>query len=339
MFRKKYIRLLTAIFIGALSIQTASARTRLRDSTVQEISAAVASNRYDDAIRWSRNIIEADSSDPSGYFLLGAVYQCLSEEYRTDIYNEEIDDMLTHAIDRSNELKETDPDDPELYFISGAALGYRAIHRAFHGRWFKAFRDGLRCSSHLNESLEIDSTYYDAYWGLGSYKYYRTVYAKNFLWLPFVSDQREEGIAMIRKAIANGNLAGRMAREAFLRIYWSEKRHDDLINLADSLYGGLPDDAYILTYYLEGLLATDRLDEAEEKLMELKGTWKMSPYYDAAGVLESEYFMARVEYQRGDVATARKILEYIIEREDLRDTNAYFEETYEKAKKFLKEIK
>jgi len=335
----KLIPVYIILFNLVLVHNPARARIRLKDSSVYEISIAVSTNRYGDAIALSQKIVDSDTANPVGYFLLGAVYQNLSEEYRNDSFNEKIDYYLTEAIERSNQMKDIEPDNPELYFISGAALGYRAIHRAFHGHWFKAFGDGLKCSSHLNKSLELDSTYYDAHWGKGAYLYYRTIKAKDFLWLPFVSDRREEGMAMIRKAIAHGNLARQLAHESFLRIYWTEERNGDLLSLADSLYTGLPDDPYILIYYVEGLLAQGRLDEAEEKLMELKAAWKNSPYYDDAGVMEGEYLMARLAYQKGDIEMAEKILEYIIDREDLRDTNAYFAETYDKAKDFRKKIR
>jgi len=339
MVGRKLIPVCLSIFFFIVSGHSAFSRTNLKDSVAYNISVAVASNRYDDAIAASKTIVETDSSNPVGYFLLGAVYQNLSEEYRNDSFKKEIDYYLTRAIDRSNDLKDAEPDNAELYFISGASHGYRAIHRAFHGRWYKAFRDGLKCSSHLDKSLELDSTYYDAYWGMGSYLYYRTIKARDFLWLPFISDQREKGMKMIKKAIVHGNLAGQLAREAFLRIYWIEERYDDLLSLADSLYSDLPDDPYILIYYVEGLLAQGRLDEAEEMLMDLKSVWRMSPYYDPSGVLEGEYLAARLNYQRGDIETAQSIINYLLDHKDMRDTNAYFEETYKKAREFRKRIR
>ncbi|PKK83741.1 MAG: hypothetical protein CVT49_06900 [candidate division Zixibacteria bacterium HGW-Zixibacteria-1] len=339
MIGKKAYLFLFIIFFVFISYHQVLSQTRLKDSSVHEISVAVSTNRFDDAVTRSQRIIDSEPANPVGYFLLGALEQTLSEEFRSDGYNKEIDSLLTLAIERSDEMKDLEPDNSELYFISGASYGYRAIHRAFHGHWFKAFRDGLKCSSHLGRSLELDSTYYDAYWGMGSYLYYRTIKARDFLWLPFISDQREEGMTMIKEAIANGQLAGQLARESFLRIYWTEERYDDLVNLADSLYAGLPEDAYILIYYVEGLLGLDRLDEAEMKINELKTAWKNSPYYDISGALEGDFLAARLAHKRGETETANKLLEQILSRKDLCDSNAYFRETYDKAKAFHKKIR
>ncbi|MEW5923502.1 MAG: hypothetical protein AB1746_05895 [Candidatus Zixiibacteriota bacterium] len=336
---QKSFSTITVIFFLLIFYIPAVSQTRLKDSTVHAIAVAVATNHFEDAIAWSQKIIDNEPDNPVGYFLLGALTQTLSEEFRNDSRNLLIDSLLTLAIDRSNEMKESEPDNPELHFISGASLGYRAIHRAFHGRWFKAFRDGLKCSSHLGKSLDLDSTYYDAYWGMGSYLYYRTIKARDFLWLPFVSDQRDEGMAMIKRAIAHGQLAGQLARESFLRIYWTEERYDDLLGLADSLYGSLPDDAYILTYYIEGLLGKNRLDEAGIKIDELKAAWQKSPYYDTSGVMEADYMEARLAYMRGETDMAEKILKRILDCIDLRDSNAYFNETYDKARNLYKEIR
>ena len=140
------------------------------------------------------------------------------------------------------------------------------MHRAFHGSWWGAFQDGLKCSSYLKKSLKIDSTYYDAYLGLGAYHYHKTVKSKAFLWLPFVADRRAQGIEELRLCIDSGYLAAHNARESLLRIYFDEKRYEELLVLADSLDKLTPYDAYSLLFYARGLTAMNRLDEAGEKL-------------------------------------------------------------------------
>ncbi|HDL03388.1 MAG TPA: hypothetical protein ENH25_04565, partial [candidate division Zixibacteria bacterium] len=80
----KLIPVYIILFNLVLVHNPARARIRLKDSSVYEISIAVSTNRYGDAIALSQKIVDSDTANPVGYFLLGAVYQNLSEEYRND---------------------------------------------------------------------------------------------------------------------------------------------------------------------------------------------------------------------------------------------------------------
>jgi len=328
----------TIVLLLCISLPFASAvsDTNVRDSVVLRIAQDIWANNYPEVIKSAERIILAEPVNPVGYLLLGIVYQTISETSRNDSYQVEIESNLEQAIDLCDRKKDDDPRNPDWYFISGAAYGYRGLHHAFHGRWWKAFKHGFRCQSNLKKTLKLDSTYYDAYLGLGSYYYYRTIKSKDFLWLPFISDKREEGMAQIRKAIASGFLTSDIARESFLRIFLIEERFEELVSLADSLCRIEPDDPYFLLFYVEGLLALGRLDEAEEKLRQLKLAWKNSPYYDPIGIYEAELLFARIAHERGDRDMADKILEHILSREKLKRSNAYFTETYDKARDFMK---
>jgi hypothetical protein len=327
-----YLLISLIISLSAL----AAAETTVRDSAVTVIADRIWQNDFRGALDMAGRIIRDEPSNPVGYFLTGAIYQIISEEYRNDGFADSIKENLGQAINLSDRRKDDDEDNPDWYFIAGAAYGYRGLHRAFHGGWWGAFKDGFRCSSNLKKTLEIDSTYYDACWGLGCYYYYRTVKSRDFLWLPFISDKREEGMMLVRRAIADGLLCPRIARESFLRMYLIEERYEDMICLADSLCQQLPDDPYFLLFYAEGLLAVDSLDRAEEELDRLKVSWRNSPFYDRYGVYEGELLLARIALKRGNRELSKRIIDQIISQKQLCRDNAYFAETYDKAREFRK---
>jgi hypothetical protein len=306
--------------------------TPVRDSSVLEAAHAIWFNRFDAALAAADSLIEKEPGNPLGYFLKGTILQTISEEYRNDMYNEEIDSLLSLAIDMAEDLHDDDKLNPEWLFISGAAFGYRALHRSFHGSWFQAFRDGLRCSSRLKDALELDSTFYDAYLGLGAYDYYKTVMADDFLWLPFVSDRRDEGIAQIRLAADSGYLASFNAHESLLRIYLEEKRYDDLVLLADTLNAFSPDDVYCLLYQVYGLARVGQTDRAFRRLALLKSKLKESPWYNEYGFYEAELAGAAVFLAEEDFESADIILEQILSHKGYCKNNPYFEETYKRAR-------
>jgi hypothetical protein len=335
-------RAIFCIWLSAILISPALrlyAETAVHDTATLEIAHDIWHDRYGDALGKIGTIIEREQANPLGYFLLGSVYETISEEYRNDSYNEEIMENLGRAITLAREKMKTDPENADWPFICGAAHGYRGLYRAFHGGWWGAFQDGLRCSSNLKRALDLDSACYDAYLGLGAYHYYKTVKSKIFLWLPFVADLREKGKNELQRCIKSGFLATYNARESLLRIYFEEGKYERLILLADSLETQTPDNPYCLLFYTRGLVELNRLDEALNKLRKLSLTWKHSPYYDPIGLLEAEYLMAEILYRDGGSEAARTILDKIISQSEAVDKNAYFEETLDNAKKLAKKIR
>ncbi len=315
------------------------AETAVRDSSVIAIARDVWHNDFSDAIEASKKIRDSEPDNPLGYFLLGTIYQSLSEEYRTDVYKDRISQNLDSAIELADRRHDEEPKNPNWTFIAGAAHGYRALLRAFHGGWWGAFRDGLSASKDLNRTLKIDSTYYDAYLGLGAYNYYKTVKSKDFLWLPFVSDKRAEGISEIKIAIDKGTLATYNARQSLLRIYWEEGRYSEAIVLADSLLAESPSDAYDLLYLIHSQLGLDSLHAAGTNIAKLRLDWRKSGYYDPLGSMEADYLEALLYYKRGDNFRAEGFINKIMLKKDFDKSNAYFEETVDKTKKLAKKIK
>jgi tetratricopeptide (TPR) repeat protein len=315
----------------ALIAVPAFSETGPRDPFTHRIARYVMQDNFYGAIRSSEELINREPNNPLGYFLLGTTYETISEEYRTDRFKDSVIKYLDDAISASEERKSGDPENADWHFISGASYGYRALLRAFHGNWWGAFNDGFKCSSNLNKTLELDSSFYDAYLGLGSYHYWSTIKAKDFLWLPFIADKREQGYMEIQKAVDSGYLSCYNARESFLRMYLTDKRYDDLTRLADSLSVINPNNSYCLLYHAEGLIALERFDEAAEKLSWLRVCWKRSPYFDPFGFYEAEYLSARIFAARGDKEGARRIIEKILSEKRMYDSNAYFAETFDKA--------
>jgi tetratricopeptide (TPR) repeat protein len=336
----KYAILPIVILIGILlSASSLSAETAVRDTSIINIARNVWNNDYTTALKKTRQLVKSEPDNPLGYFLLGTIYQSISEEFRTDRFGDKVTGNLDRAINMAEKFKDSEPENPDWFFICGASYGYRALYRAFHGSWWGAFRDGSRSSSNLKKCLEIDSTYYDAYLGLGAYKYYKTIKSKLFLWLPFVSDRREEGINDIRKVIEDGVLASYNARESLLRILYEEGRYQDGAILADSLLQLNPKNIYCLLFNVLCLTELNQLDEASEKLNRLRKEWRKSSYHDRLGIHEADLLSAMIAHKSGRSEHARESLDKILAKKEFTKTNAYFAETYDRARDLSGKIK
>ena len=98
----------------------------------------------------------------------------------------------------------------------------------------------------LENVLEKDSTYYDAYLGLGSYKYWRSYLTRHFTWLPFFSDQREEGIHLIQQAYEHSRFSKWAALSNLAWIYIQEERFEEAIECAETGLTHFPESRFFL---------------------------------------------------------------------------------------------
>lgn len=91
-----------------------------------------------------------------------------SDDKQQKVFEKKLDD----SIDGINRWQKTHPDDPNAFMGIGALYGLRAMFNMRNRNWITAYFSGRKAISNLERSLEIDPTYYDAYFGLGIYQYY-----------------------------------------------------------------------------------------------------------------------------------------------------------------------
>ncbi|NIS37794.1 hypothetical protein GWN91_01090, partial [Candidatus Saccharibacteria bacterium] len=141
-----------------------------------------------------RKLIEDYSDQPFGYFYLGATYQ--AEMLDAEQFNQlnKFSKLMEQCIRISERLRNKNGDDVWLLFYEGSAYLYRGFMDSKQKNFFEAYRNSLKGVHRLEDAIRMDSTFYDAYLGVGSFKYWKSSKAKALTWLPFISDERKLGI-------------------------------------------------------------------------------------------------------------------------------------------------
>ena len=103
-------------------------------------------------IAWSRYEYEFETSD--------------------DKQREVFEQILNESIDGIKRWIKTHPNDPNGYMGIGALYGLRAMFSMRNRSWITAYFSGRKAISNLEKSLQIDPSYYDAFFGLGIYQYF-----------------------------------------------------------------------------------------------------------------------------------------------------------------------
>ena len=276
--------------------------------------------------------------EPAGYVFTAAAYQTLIDSYRNEKYKDQFEQNIETAIQKADaKLKNPDPSAHD-FFYAGAAYGYRGIYRSFRGNWWGAFWDGGKGKKFMEKALELDSTLYDVYFGLGSYHYWRSVKSKILWWLPFFGDQRKKGIEYTKVAISKGKFAKDEAKYALVRIYAEEKDYENVLSWADSVKTINPRDPYSRWFVGLAYLGLGKWEEAEKIYQELISICKNSPYYDIAAEAEARYHLALIYDHQNLVPKAFEQIGFILANQKEVEENDYARPFLEKARELKKKI-
>ncbi|NIR51814.1 hypothetical protein GWO43_24875 [candidate division KSB1 bacterium] len=188
---------------------------------------------YGEAIDVFGTIERQSPESPVGYFFHAAALQSEMMDY--EVYDKEPEflSLIKSTIELSEQYLKRNPGDAWGYFFLGAGHAYLAFYQAKQSKYFEAFRNGRRSVKVLNLALKADSSLYDAYFGLGTYKYYRGKLSRHFAWLPFVDDDCSEGIAMIKTAIRKSRYSKFSAINGFFWIALDEGNYEEAQEVLD----------------------------------------------------------------------------------------------------------
>lgn len=196
------------IFLNWFFVSSSYGQSRFdakTDSLIQSGIELSIHHDYSQAESIFQQLIEDYPNQPIGYFFMAATIQSKMMDYESDQWSEDFQRYIRLAIDfaKKNEAKNLEHDYWSM-FCHGSALSYLAFYEGRNGDYLKAVSHGLSGISILKKIIKINPEFYDAGFGIGSYKYWRSRKTKILNWLPLVSDEREEGIDLVRQAVEQG---------------------------------------------------------------------------------------------------------------------------------------
>ena len=252
---------------------------------------------YEEAIGVFQKMIERDPESPVGYFYIAATYESIMQTFNSRAFQEKFDFFINKAIDKGEKLLDEIKDDEWLYFYLGGSYGYRAIDRSETGQWFGAFTDAVKGASHLEKALSINPEIYDAYYGFGVYKYWRSVKSKVLWFLPFFEDERQAGINDIWLAVHKGKYSRYEAMNALIGIYQNEKKYSKALDVAKALLEKYPENFSALR--MEGILYIDlqEWDKASQTFDKLSEELKKNRWKTVETDFELEYYLTYIQFK------------------------------------------
>ncbi len=202
------------IYITILIFGIALSRTNAQTPYSPEIDSLIMRGidqtyrcQFDSALATFEKIIDLYPHHIMGYFYKAATLQSKLLDYGTDIWEREYNALIDQAIRLGKEQMREGNNDHWIYYYVGNCYGYKGLYQAKRGQYITGFLSAKEGFEFMKKALERDHTLYDAYLIIGSYKYWYGRFSKYLNWLPMIHDEREEGIQMIKLAMAKGKFS------------------------------------------------------------------------------------------------------------------------------------
>lgn len=278
------------------------------DSAIHRLIIFTITQKYDSALATSERLKSLPGGLPYGHFFKVAVLQSRMLDYENFADEQEFFASAQKARRLFQQQLRENPRSAICHFFIGATHGYEAFYYGKKSRLLEGFRSGWLCLQELRAALEIDHQLYDAYLGIGTFRYYQARLGKNFAWLPFIEDNREPAIHMIRQAIYFGKYAKHAAINGLSWILIDEGRPAEALALADSALAEFPRSRFFLWGTAEANFRLQRWSEAQrcyELILELFAEENHpSPYNELVCYLR----LAEIYFNLADYAACRQQL-------------------------------
>jgi len=195
--------------------------------------------KYGAAIATFKKLVECYPQHPMGYFCTAAVYKTIMQNYRVTTFETQLDSFFNLAIQVGQQTIQQNKNDAYAHFYLGGAYGFRGLHKVRKRDWWGAFSDGLKGISNLKRAIAIDSCLYDAYFGLGSYHYWRSAKSK-LLRLFFFRNDQKKGIDEIWTAIHKEKYTDIEGKYALVAIYYDQGDYEKALVVNQELHELFP---------------------------------------------------------------------------------------------------
>jgi tetratricopeptide (TPR) repeat protein len=198
---------------------------------------------------------------PAGYLYRAAVLQTKAMDFEDPIDAVPFDSLIEKGKYAAEGMIRDSPNSPIGHFYLGTATGYSAYSHVERGNWFKGITRGLSSASDFNKAMELDSSFYDAYVGVGTYYYWKSRKTSFLNWA--LGDRREEGIRLLETAATKGSYNRYAAMSALVTIYLDAGRFREANRWANQGLEKYPDNRI----FLWGLATAQEKSEEYERAL------------------------------------------------------------------------
>ncbi len=258
---------------------------------------------FAEALELARRVVRKYPDHPAGYFFCAVALDAWMGCYQSNEKETEFYRYCNLAVEKGELLLGRKTDEPWVRFFVGGAEGLKGNYEMRYERWITAFRYGWKGVTALSRLQERYRDLHDIEYGIGSYLYWRSAMARVLKWLPGVRDEREEGIARLKRAQTEGVYTRTAASAALIEVYSNEKQYDSALVLAEKMLRAYPSNIQFQSARGRSLYGLGRYDDAERVWRVILARVEQGEFESRYQTAVARYWLARLYFQVGRYAS------------------------------------
>ena len=214
------------------------------DSLLKSGIANIINQQYDNALS---TFIKLDTNYPGlplAKIYLAACKIAEAYDYATEYDSDFIESKLEEAKSIAENLIDEDEFSIWNNYYLALAEGYQSYFNAINDNWLSAISNGMSSISAFGTCLNEDSTFYEAYIGIGTYEYWMSRNTEFLNGLPFYEDETQVGIEKLRQAVNKSSYNSYLAINSLVWIYIDQERYNEAVNIALDAVRDFPGSRY-----------------------------------------------------------------------------------------------
>lgn len=308
------------------------------DSLVNKGLFFLSNQEYSNAEKVFNELNLSYKTIPLGKLYLAAVEILKSNDYGTAVNKRKVESLLEEAETLAEALYKKNSNLLNTNYYQALVNGFFAYYKAIDKSYVAAFSYGFSAVEYFEKCLDFDKNFHDSFIALGTYKYWKSEKTDFLNWLPFVSDQKNEGIALLKRGVNSNSYSVLLGLNSLIWIYINEKNFSEAKVLA---YQGLKKypNSRLLMWGLARALDSENTNDANkiyDKLFESYSKDNALTNYRKIIILHKK---AQNYVKNGEKQKAIELLKQIESIHNLTDyEKENLEKRLERVKKLLIEL-
>ncbi len=311
--------LATLILLALMTCGTTILASNYPDSTrttlLCDLQAYLYNDNFSAADSVAQDYIDIHQCDPAGYLFkaIGMITEMFAAEQ--DLYGDRFHTLLDSAETLAQQAMDTADNRTRawMHLYLGHVGSYRALWESKFGSGFSAAKIARSASGEYKRGLELDSTVYDLYFGLGLYHYWKSARAGFLRTIGLIANDKTKGIRQLKLAADSSRISRGAAQSALIWIYLDREDYDSVIARAHAMLNCYPDSRNFLWPLAEAYYRAEMYDHAARTYHRLRRHYENHPgnYHN---LIECDYHLAKI-YEKQEMvsrrrATAQAVIDY-----------------------------
>jgi len=277
---------------------------------------------------FNENYLQADSvnesyaqqypSDPAGYLFKASVLLAVMTDREENLFENEFKRLIDTVMVLSEAVMDTCRPSTSAWMAlwRGNACTYLSLWESRFGSTIAAVRNGFRAKGEYELGLAFDSSLHDMYMGLGAFHYWKSAKAGILRRLRFFRNDKDKGIAELRKAAESSVISAEAARNALIWIRLDMKEYDSAITICGKMIAKHPDGKLFWWPLAQAYYATENWQGCIDTYTRLRELVAVDPgnYFN---LVECDYYLLKCYEHLNDSEKAKATAEAFLRYEPL----------------------